>query len=640
MTERQQQHADELHDFLTAKLTGQPFTPSEAFPQAEAELGAELLELAAATEPEPAFLADLEVQLQRKAQQSQAVQPAQRPATQTPPFWQTWVASLQEAFTVRRTVFALTTVAALFLFILFAWPLLRDMMQRPGVPVADLPYLPPLDPNQVAANSAPLMGVGAGGDVAALQSEQAEPPDIFAGVTFTLNAPLPEAPAEAIVEQRAPLTITDVETARSLAGQFGFTGPLYTESFGDIPAQPSLPESTPGSAPSPPPRYLAFNGSQTLTLFGNEVIYMDRDANFQLGAFPAAVEPVAEAFLQERGLLPFAYAMESDGNGNVYFYRLINGRLAMQPRYWIQVDQTGKVVLVRTMPYAPEPQLQQTYPLRSAAAAWTLIQEGVTANDIPYALVPERFTGTAVELPAPAAVPQYWTRTYQPGSEIHIYGMPQVYLPLNEAEVPLVRLLNFSLQADEETMRTLAQQVAQPLHVWGHLAEDGETVQVAGWELSPIQPLSIEGHVQQTAEQTLLVASSGETFIIPDAPADLSDGLQVNISVAAIRDAGAAYRLLEWHSINEAVAPEAAMPQPAAPPPFTDPNDFDAVSIDQVELVYYVMQLRDDTGVMPSPFMASDTMLQPAWKFSGRTSNGDKIEFFVQAIAPEYVGAE
>ncbi|RMD47504.1 MAG: hypothetical protein D6835_07260, partial [Candidatus Thermofonsia bacterium] len=183
----------------------------------------------------------------------------------------------------------------------------------------DLPKLP-----AIVQNSAPAPGIGGGGgaETAVLSplpaAESAivaddlmiEPgfyTDIFSGTLFTLNAALPTEPTQALVQQQTTFTI-DEATAQQLAAQLGFSGSLYVPYYQPFPEQLDVVESD--AAPFEQPSvYYAFNGTEILTIDGFGVYYRDEaiDYNVTNQLSVADRTQIAEAFLQERGLLTFPY---------------------------------------------------------------------------------------------------------------------------------------------------------------------------------------------------------------------------------------------------------------------------------------------------------------------------------------------
>ena len=120
----------------------------------------------------------------------------------------------------------------------------------------------------------------------------------------------------------------------------------------------------------------------------------------------------------------------------------------------------------------------------------------------------------------------------------------------------------------------------------------------------------------------------GASFILPDAPADLADGSQVNVFAWAARDAGLAYPVLDWEGIDRQV-PGASGESLALPDPLSaETKAYEQVTIDEAALAYYVY-LEISTG--ENGRLEQSVWLLPVWQFSGQTETGDGVTFYVQA---------
>ena len=110
--------AKELDAFLTARQAGQ-----QAMPPTDAPLSATLVDLAAATQPDPGFVATLEARLSRQSR------------TATLPFlltyWQQFISNIRRQIMYKRIVFTLGGAAALILLSLWGPSLLSGWRQGP-----------------------------------------------------------------------------------------------------------------------------------------------------------------------------------------------------------------------------------------------------------------------------------------------------------------------------------------------------------------------------------------------------------------------------------------------------------------------------------------------------------------------------
>jgi len=481
---------------------------------------------------------------------------------------------------------------------------------NPGERVA----LPPLAGNVLAgAGLSGEEGTAAGVVVA----------DPFAGVPFTLNAELPTEPTEAAVLRQIQQGQIDLEKARQLANRFGFTGELYQESF------PSAVSAEAGA--TPPTIYYAFDGPRTFSVDPWSASYQDASVAYDPANQPdfAVASQTAEQFLQARGLLDFPYTIQPGVSGDIFFVRLVegepeaaSGRPLNQPEIVVSVSPEGQISYVT---YQAMPNLENlnSYPLIPASEAWARLQTGVVANNIPYAL--NKTT------PVLSGNVQSWQRPYPPGAMVQLYGWPNAYLPASGGGAARVQLYPFLLQGDEETINQIATAVGQQISLEGVMAEDGKSVTVNSWSvIEGLEPISLQGVIQREGEQVLLTADDGQTYQLPDVPADVADGLAAFVFAWNVEQTEGGMPVLQWERIDTAVT--LAEEQLSA----TEAN-FESVTINGVELAYFVTYLYPETAEGEPLFATPTLLIQPAWKFSGSTNTGEKVEFFVQAVTGEFV---
>ncbi|MCI0394523.1 MAG: hypothetical protein L0322_06255, partial [Chloroflexi bacterium] len=614
MSDKEQNLADSLDAFLTAKMRGASEPAPADLPEAEARLAAMLLEVAQATEPDPEFRAALDAQLYRAARQATASRPEPMSFREKMTSLQGW-----RFLDMKRFVgifAAAAAIVAVALFGYFIWsnlpgnqegPIIAGPVETPtgetppgtietpvtGEPPA-LAALPPLQGPQAAGG---FGGAGGGGGDGAPPVTEAgtditifEPVDVFSGTEFTLGTTLPTEPASALVQQEPVPPIVDAATAREIANRFGFTGPLYT----------NPPYEPPPGEPAPEiiPTYMAFNGREVVQMdsfliyYSNPAITPDQAASLP---FEQAA-PIAENFLRERGLLTFAYEMRPGFSpGEVLFYRLIDGRPVNESEIYVGVTAGG----VYFLSYNARPVTEDLgiYPLRSAEAAWQQLLAGVVAQQIPWTVMPNQ-ANQPVEEPLPI---KSWARSFTPGAEAHFYTWPGVLIAVEPGGVPRIETYPLAIQADDDTLRAIGQNPGHPYHFWGTVGPDGQTLQVAGYEVldeATFQPLFLEGTIQRSGDQVLLNTATGETYLLPDAPADLPDGLAVDVFGPTTRDAGQEYPLLEWDSINEKyIGPEPTEgPVIIEPAPY-EPYIYQQVTANSVELAYYLTYVQDEEAL-------------------------------------------
>lgn len=528
---------------------------------------------------------------------------------------------------------------------------------------SELALLPVMDSNQGGGN---VVGVGGGGKEGAPAPAVGEmstmlAPDfgaIFVDATYTLNTTLPLEPLNAQVLQHSYDAVELVDAQR-IAERFGFAGPVYTERFNfgphvmiaeEVPVEPSSEEAGVSVARppveeeirfEPPTVYHAFDGKRHLSIFEDSVVYINRavllDHEEQV---PNALQ-IAETFLQEKGLLDFPYLLEEGfGNGEVHVRRLVNDLLLDDPEIYVQVAGNGEIAFANDRNAAGALETLGDYPLLSAEAAWQLILDDVVGNNISFNIMPD-FENMVEPVSRPEFErPQYWQREYQPGAEAHLYAGPMIYLRADGNGPPRLELNDFVLAGSDEDLQAIAEQDSHMFHIWGQIADDNATLNLAGWEPLEDPPhLSTDGHIQRTTDQVLFLSSSDETYILPDAPVDLPDGMKVNLFAWASRDVGLAYPVLDWQNIDEwfdyTSEPIAVpMPEPGGiEADYVDPYQFTEITIDEVKLAF--MRIYDFEGF--DKRSRPPEYIQPAWEFTGVTDNGDTIQLRVQAVAPEYL---
>lgn len=458
--------------------------------------------------------------------------------------------------------------------------------------------------------------------------------NLFEGTTFALNAPLPTEVTKAQVWQQ-PAVPLDVDRAKAIAARWGFSGQLYRLA---TPDEPVVGDVVVGDSdgleaaqlPANLPEYHVFDGVRSLVMTESAAYFSDDSVpfDFETPQVFAQRAPAAEAVLQEMGLLDFTYSLADGWGHEVWVKRILDGLTTDFPEISAGVAENGRLAFAS---YQPFDQLTAvgTYPLISAEAAWQKIQDGGAENSI------FNITSAAAEsdgsLPAPASDFQYWPREHQTGQDVHLYGLPTVFLPVDESLPPLVNALNYTVQADEETLRALADQVGVNVHFWGTLDITTNTLALAGWEpLAELNPLIKNGTIWRQGEETLLQDMAGGTFILPEAPADLADGSLVNVFAWAAREAGQAYPVLDWEGIDKQLADGSgeALAMPEVLPPVSPV--YEQISINEVALAYYVypeMQAGENGRYQQSYW------LLPVWQFTGAANNGDTVTFTIQATA-------
>jgi hypothetical protein len=343
--------------------------------------------------------------------------------------------------------------------------------------------------------------------------------------------------------------------------------------------------------------------------------------------------PIAEAFLNERGLLDFDYQIVQNqyGGQEVAFHRLINGILAAYPEITVMVVPDDKVMSVYTQPFSTFTAVGD-YPIISAEEAWQLAQ-GTPDYQRVFQSV---YTDPATNEPfveGPIGDYRYWPRTYQNGDEIVIYFYPIVYKAVDGSD-PIIKANEFSVIASSADLQLMADNATQNIRATGIV--QGDVLYTQSIRLTGIEVIgenqewqSREGTIRQADGQTYLDTVEGETLILPNAPADLPDGERVYVNGPTI-EAGEPNSTFIWTGIDRVV--EAAEEPIMIDPVFPTPEPITEVNVDKVELIYgYSYSPPADES---SPGL---TWMQLAWRFTGRTDTNEIVELMVQAVSPEYL---
>jgi hypothetical protein len=470
--------------------------------------------------------------------------------------------------------------------------------------VGELPMLPPFQEADASGIGDPLPG-----------GEQ----DPFAEAVFILWTELPDGPQSAVVQEHS-FGQMDEAAARRIADNLGFNGPLYVQ---QIPPEFAPPEGEDSFLV-----LFAFDGNRILNISDNGVNFEDRGVIFDNEERPVFAEtaPIVESMLKAWGLLNFPYEIKDLDGSIVMIHRLIDGIASNQNEFNTNFNHKGEL---NYFDYHPLRIVEDwgTYPLQSAEMAWQQIQQSVGREGIRYQIGPLQ----PLQGPVEGFVnPRSWAPLFEPGQERHLYLTPAVFEAIDGSGLRLM-FGDLTLTGDEDDLAEIASHLADMLHVWGTTGfEDGaKTLDVNGWEqVNLINYETVEGTVFTGDGITYLQTSTGEEFILPDAPDDIENRTEVYASIMAKRDAGAEYPLLDWYSLTEKID----WPDVPVATPDQEPEPITRVTIDEVSLIYYALY---QTAGVPGQDM---TLLHlPVWQFSGESDQGHKVTIWVPAVMPEYL---
>jgi hypothetical protein len=669
--------AQELDAFLTAQMKGERPLPLPDNLGDEANLAANLLNLAAATKPDPDFLTHLEARLVRAARAAPGGAAAPPPSA-----WQKMLKTLEETFTMKKTMLAIGALAALFIvgyFALNGWqnsaaPISDTIADAPPaavVPAEEVAIEPTAVPTETPTTTTPEviaaipveeptplprptldpglatklpglgnasgismgLGGGGGGDLSTMPIGEMPVWDPLGETEFVLTAVLPTNPTALTLFAQPGQGIYTAADAARLAALLGLSGPVYRDTLPpDMPPDVVL-----------PPVYFVFDGPRTLAVREDGFYYYDQSAApgfYAEMASYAQAAPTAEAFLLERGLLDFPYEMRPTAGGNdVEFRRVVNGRSVNLAEFFVSVTNQGEVMAVSNQPLTQLADLGD-YPLRSAAEAWQqVITDGLDYQEVSFITYPGPNWVPPVEEPYTdpyADQYQSWQRSYGDGDPITIYPYPSVHVAVDGQSPPRIQADQYLLLGSDEMLRAIAPYAYQQIRVTGTVRQSDtlKAIELLDWE--PVDPESFQflpglpGTIRRSSDEVRFVSDGGETFTLDQPPADIADGERAYLYGWRTVDA-AGQPGINWMSLDRIIEYEPIGEEPHLEPIPWEPFRVNQATIDRVDLVYVFTPIFDET------YRVSQFIIQPAWRFSGLTDAGEIIEIFVQAVRPEYV---
>lgn len=459
----------------------------------------------------------------------------------------------------------------------------------------------------------------------------------FADTDFNLQAELPTGPAAANVWQSPSNISLTIEQAREIALQYGFSGELYLDYY-SVTTPPLAPDGEAGVSPDiyqAPVVYYAFDDTRMLSIYGTDVSYTDFTASNMTGpieylAYEQAL-PIVETFLREHGLLNFEYVARKNYWGqDVQIFRLVEGREVVNPDYTVTVNQDGVIA------YLYHTRLNEMgtpveYPLISAAAAWELLQQGVDYSRIYYNIYPQ-MDENGMPIPTEPVAPympnqsQYYPREYKDGEIIELYPYLMGYLPAEGNGAPRIQGDQFRFLASDDELQQLVGYIGQQVHVTGTIVQIAPNVvalQVTSWEPTTDFPeYRYEAGVLNWDEsgQAVFTADVGLTWILPNAPAEIESGTRIFVNGwLPPGTAQTSPQVFNWQTLEKM---QAGIP------------GVEEITINQVDMVY---SFNYGVSVVKEGTETPMNVMQPAWRFTGTTNQGETIEIFVQAVDPSFV---
>ena len=499
---------------------------SEAPLPEEATLARRLQSLAEDNPAAPAFKAALEDRL-RLEQARLSAGPAANPASG----WRRTLATARP--------FAWAGLAVLLIFSL-GWVIRNLLPPRPVAPAASNAETPasvlPLQDSATPGALAPTLAAPAGDPATATPlppSQSFESPLLFPGTTLVLSAGFPEAPAQMTIYTQTvstqPLT---PEGVSQIGAQLGMDGKVYR--LQSSPEQGNL--------------YLVSDGWDRVGFYNGSLDQFYYRAGFantlDSGASPLPFEQqaaIAEEFLRSHGLLDFPYYTEPTflAEDTVRFVYMLDGLPVRYSRYdtpliEVQISPDGRVMAVSYTRLAFKDLGE--FPIRSAQAAWDQIVNGQST--------------TGIQTSSRAMIThnlETWYRHYPSGQRIDLYGYPEIIPAAEGREDPLVTLNSLPLTGD---LQSFARQTPANgfMHVWGKVVDgdgDRQSLQLEGWEPSPLPDESFQGAIQQG--DSSLHMNDGQVLALPDLPDSIPDGSPALVRGVKVDEGGLA---IDWTTIQ------------------------------------------------------------------------------------------
>lgn len=574
---------------------------------------------------------------------------------------------------MKRPVFALGTVAILAVVAYFAWTMFQAT--TPGsvepsavagisptavvsqevaevVPTSDPATLPKL-PNISGAAGAG-MGVGGGGGGARPQSgggaEAAsdlgiEPLPIdgefpvwnpLGETNFGLNVTLPEGETAVTVYNQPTNKLYTYEDAVRLAELLGMPTTFYQDQY-----QPYTDEN--GKVWTPPPVYQSFDGLRNLAVREDGWYYYDQNAAQDNNYQPMAIDqakPIAEAFLRDRGLLDFEYEIVAPWGTDLEFHRILDGRVVNYPEYMVSVNANGQILSVSHNPLSNMSAIGN-YPIQSAQAAWELITSGeIDYNRVTFFTSP----GPNFVYPTPVPVPDInegpyksWQNLPQNGGTVTIFPYPSVMTAVNNDAPPRIFVDQYRLVASDADLQAIVPYAGQQIRIIGTVSDvdtNTPTLTLQSWEpvaANTFEYIWLEGSISRSGDTVTFTSTDGQTFVLPNPPADLADGERVYFSGWRGPNENGEMVILGWNSLDRIVEEQpVTIDGPTIDMPYVE-YKIGQATINEVSLIYIFSPVYNEETT------ETQFYLQPAWQFRGETDTNEVITLYVQAVDPSLV---
>jgi hypothetical protein len=170
------------------------------------------------------------------------------------------------------------------------------------------------------------------------------------------------------------------------------------------------------------------------------------------------------------------------------------------------------------------------------------------------------YNGIAQRKPANSQRLRVWQPEYQPGATVDLYGYPTTYTSAEGNGAAVVYVNGVRLEGDQTILNALGSTHVEKFdltHAWGTLRQEtsgGLVLTLAGTEpyelYQAASELSFTGTIKRDQGLVLLQRQDGKTFVVPNAPANLPDGIAVMGYGWNSGRVQAGYPVLEWMNIQ------------------------------------------------------------------------------------------
>lgn len=335
---------------------------------------------------------------------------------------------------------------------------------------------------------------------------------LFPNTEFTFAAPLPSTPGKLQLYRQKLAEPVTPQNAIQMASRLGVSGEVYRSS-GE--GGEEILDVTDGR------RFVRF--------INTSGVFVYHDTQPESGGAAAgktsrdALVQAAASYLQQAGLLDYPYHADDTSRrmNMVSLLPHLDGwpvifGIGDEPGDggWASLELDGN--LLPTVLYYSRQDFEPlgVYPILTAAQAWERLSQAEPLQHLRYAVLGEEREPTY----------QDWLRRRPVGEFQHVYGYALRLEPAEAGGEALVTVNDLPLRGD-----TRGIEMGRLLHVWGNTEQDERGVvwlALQGWELSPLEDTNLTGTVLREGERVLMQSGPG-TYLLPDAPADLLDGMKV-----------------------------------------------------------------------------------------------------------------